>query len=224
MKRGLDMAKRLLIWGASGHAQVVADIVNLNGAYDLVGFFDDITPLRSGQTLYGLPIFNRPEQLDELLRDGVGELIVGIGDCQARLMLAEVSREKGFHLPTAVHPGAIVAADAKIGAGSVVVAGAVVNPGARIGENVIINTCASVDHECDLEDGVHVSPGAHLAGRVVVGRAAWIGIGAVVADRVHIGAGAMIGAGAVVINDIPDHVVAYGVPAKVIRKRMSNES
>jgi acetyltransferase-like isoleucine patch superfamily enzyme len=74
-----------------------------------------------------------------------------------------------------------------------------------------------VDHECVLADGVHVGPGAHLGGRVQVGRAAWIGIGAVVRDRARVGAGALVGAGAVVIRDVPDHVVAYGVPARTMR-------
>ncbi|MGH7634357.1 MAG: acetyltransferase, partial [Gemmatimonadaceae bacterium] len=82
----------------------------------------------------------------------------------------------------------------------------------------IVNTAASVDHDCDLADGVHVACGAHLAGHVRVGRGAWIGIGAVVRERVTIGAGAMIGAGAVVVSDVPPGVLAFGVPARVIRE------
>jgi UDP-N-acetylbacillosamine N-acetyltransferase len=97
-------------------------------------------------------------------------------------------------------------------------AGSVVNPGATLGRNVIVNTCASVDHDCVLEDGVHISPGAHLGGGVTVGRGTWIGIGAVVRDHVMIGAGVTIGAGAVVVKDIPDGVMAYGVPARVVKE------
>jgi acetyltransferase EpsM len=96
-------------------------------------------------------------------------------------------------------------------------AGAVINPGASIGANGIVNTCASVDHECVLGDAVHICPGARLAGNVTVGAGTMIGVGAAVRDRVKIGAGCVIGAGAAVVGDIPDRSLAVGVPARVIR-------
>jgi UDP-N-acetylbacillosamine N-acetyltransferase len=99
----------------------------------------------------------------------------------------------------------------------VIAAGAVVNPGTRIGISVIINTSASVDHECMIADAAHICPGAHLAGRVVVGEATQVGIGATIIERVRIGSGSVIGAGAVVIRDLPDRVVACGVPASIRR-------
>ena len=153
-----------------------------------------------------------------LRRQDVKNLIFGFGDGQARLELSGLAREKGFQLATAVHPKAFVAADASVGQGTLLVAGVVVNPAAKVGENVIVNTCASVEHECVIEDGVHISAGVHLGGRVLVRRAAVVEIGATVASGIIIGAGAIIGAGSVVLCDIPDFVLAYGVPAKVIRK------
>jgi len=212
------MKRKLLIWGASGHALVVADIIRLTGEYELVGFLDDVNPVQANTRLCGVPVLEGRNCLDKLKRDGLGHVIFGFGNCAARLRLAEWVRERGFSLATAIHPRATVAADVPVGAGTVVAAGAVVNPGARIGENVIVNTCASVDHECVIDDGVHICPGVHLAGRATVGRASWVGIGTTVVDRVRIGSNVMIGAGAVVVNDIPDGVIAYGVPAKIIRK------
>jgi acetyltransferase-like isoleucine patch superfamily enzyme len=38
-----------------------------------------------------------------------------------------------------------------------------------------------------------------------------------VKDRITIGSGSIVGAGAVVVHDLPAHVVAYGVPARVTR-------
>ena len=209
------MNRTLVIWGASGHATVVADIVRLQGEFALIGFIDDLHPARHNTTFCGARILGGREQLDILRGQGVEYIILGFGDCEARLELSELVRKKGFRLASAIHPGATVAADVPIGDGSVITAGAVVNPGSKIGENVIVNTCASVDHECVIEDGVHISPGVHLGGRVKVGRGAWIGIGATVKDRVSIGARSVIGAGAVVIDDIPDDIVAHGVPATV---------
>lgn len=217
------MRKKVVIWGASGHAMVVADIFKWIDDYELVGFLDDQNPERRDTLFCGLPVLGGREQLEDLRQKGVEHFIFGFGDCEARLRLAELVRAQGFALATAIHPRATIAEDASIGEGTVIVAGAVVNSGARIGENVIVNTLAGVDHECVLEDGVHICPGAHLAGEVTVGRASWVSIGAIVKDRIRIGAGSVIGAGAVVVSDIPDRVLAYGVPARPIKRMYSDE-
>src|SRR6267143_6274076 len=190
----------LVIWGASGHALVIADIVRLLGQYRIVGFLDDINVDRRNTEFCGAPILGGREQLPGLAALGVTHLILGFGDCGARLRLSSLVRQHGLLLATAIHPRATVAVDVSVGAGTVIAAGAVVNPGAVIGENVIINTSACIDHECLVEDGAHVCPGAHLAGGVTVGRGAWVGIGAVVVDHVRIGAGAFVGAGALVTH------------------------
>jgi sugar O-acyltransferase (sialic acid O-acetyltransferase NeuD family) len=215
--------KKLVIWGGAGHALVVAEIVRLQGEYEIVGVIDNVESPRSNPGLFGVTLLGGEEQLIVLRKNGVEHLIFGIGDCQARLKLSARVRAQGFHLATAIHPRAVMAQGVQIGAGTVVAAGVVVNPGTTIGENVIINTSASIDHECVIEDGVHVSPGANLAGNVRVGRAAWIGIGATVIERVSIGAGSLIGAGAVVVRDIPDGVVAFGNPARVQRRLDVND-
>ncbi len=214
----LPEKEKLVIWGAGGHALVVADILRLRGEYTLVGFLDDVHPERRDTAFGAGRVLGGQEQLAALQQAGVRYLILGFGDCASRLRLAERVCAQGWRLATALHPCAVVAADAYIAPGVVVAAGAVVNSAARIGENVIVNTCASVDHECVIEAGAHIAPGVHLAGRVTVGRGAWIGIGATVVDGIHIGAGALVGAGAVVIHDIPPGVVAYGVPAHVARQ------
>lgn len=218
------MNPKLVIWGASGHALVVANIIRLRGDYEIVGFLDDVNPQRHGASFCGVPILGGQNQLDALKRKGIRHLIFGFGDCEARLMLSELARAKGFSLATAVHPRAIIAANVPIGSGTVIAPGTVVAPGCTIGENVIINTCASVDHECTIGNGAHIAPGVCLGGRVTVGRATLVGIGATVKDRVSIGESCVIGAGAVVISDIPDGIVAYGVPATVKRKVAANDS
>jgi UDP-N-acetylbacillosamine N-acetyltransferase len=210
--------QKLVIWGASGHALVVADAVRSRGEYEVAGFVDDLHPERRNEEFSGAVILGGREQLDVLTSQGINNLVFGFGNCQARLALSEFARVKGFQLATVIHPRAFVASDVSVGRGTVILAGAVVNSAARIGENVIVNTSASVDHECLIEDGAHIGPGAHLGGRVFVGRAAWVGIGATVKDRVCIGAGTIIGAGAVVVDDIPGGVLAYGVPARVVNK------
>lgn len=214
----MNAGRKLVVWGASGHAAVVADVIRCQGQYEIAGFLDDLSPQRKGSRFCEAPVLGTREDLDALLQAGVDYLIPGFGNCEARMRVSELARRKGFKIATAIHPSATVASGVEMGDGSVVIAGAVINTCARIGGNVIVNTCASVDHHCVLEDGVHIAPGARLAGSVRVGRAAWIGIGAVVVDGVRVGPGAVVGAGAVVVRDVPEGVVAYGVPARAVRK------
>lgn len=211
--------EKIVIWGASGHAMVVANIINLMGEYEIFGFIDDQNPERRDTNFLGYKILGGAEQLDRLMEKDIKKLIFGFGDNSARLSLAGLVKSMGFQLISAIHPKSIIAKDVHIAAGTVVAAGAVINSGSQIGENVIINTSSSVDHECIIEDGVHISPGAHLGGQVIVGRGSWIGIGACVIDHVLIGSNSLIGAGSVVVENIPDNVVAYGNPAKVKKTR-----
>jgi sugar O-acyltransferase (sialic acid O-acetyltransferase NeuD family) len=211
-----EPSRRAAIWGASGHALVVADILRLSG-YEVLGYLDNLAPERRGEPFGGATVLGGSEQLAALRGAGVHLMAMGVGHNAARLALARQVREAGLTLLTAVHPRAILASDAGLGEGTVVAAGAVINPACRIGACVIINTAASVDHECRIGDGAHIAPGAHLAGLVEVGDGAFVGIGAAVKDRVRIGANALIGAGAVVLRDVPEGAVAYGNPARTVR-------
>lgn len=212
---------RVVVWGVGGHALVVADILRQLPDYALEGFLiDAANSAFTRETLRPL-LLGGAECLDRLREAGVVNAVVAIGDCKTRLEAGAMLQSNGFNLAVVIHPKAILADDTRIGAGTVITASAIVSPGVIVGENVIINTGATVDHECRLADGVHVSPGAHLAGRVVVERGSWIGIGANVIDGIRIGANSIIGAGSAVVRHIPDNVVAYGVPAKVMKENNS---
>jgi len=58
---------------------------------------------------------------------------------------------------------------------------------------------------------------------VEVGHDVWIGNGAVILDGTNIGDGAIIAAGAVVTKDVESFSIVGGVPARVIKKRFSEE-
>ncbi len=206
---------RLVIWGAAGHAKVVADIVRLQGEHEICGFLDDHDP--TPRDFCAARVLGGGDRLRDLRAEGVTHLVLGFGDGAARLRLAARARDLGYQLATAIHPGAVVASDVRLGPGSVVAAGAVVGPGTTVGENVIVNTLAGVAHDGTVGAGAHLCPGTSLGGWVVVEELAWVGIGATVRDRVRIGRGTVVGAGAVVLDDLPEGVVAYGVPARAVR-------
>jgi sugar O-acyltransferase (sialic acid O-acetyltransferase NeuD family) len=147
-------------------------------------------------------------------RERGGSGIIGIGDNAQR---REMARALNFEWRTVVHPSAWVHPSAKLGRGTVVFAGAVVQPDAVIGDHVIVNTGATIDHDCIIEDYAHLAPGVHLAGSVHVGEGAFLGIGSGVIPGVKVGRWSTLGAGAVATRDVPDGVVAVGVPARALR-------
>ncbi len=99
--------------------------------------------------------------------------------------------------------------------------GVIVQTNTRIGRHVIVNTAASVDHDCDVGDYVHVAPHATLCGFVTIERGCYIGAGATILPGVTVGENAIVGAGAVVVRDVPPNTVVTGVPAK--HRRMVDE-
>ena len=91
------------------------------------------------------------------------------------------------------------------------------NRGTSIGKHTIINTNATVDHDCQVDDFVHIAPGATLCGGVKIGKGTLIGANATILPNCIIGKNVRVGAGAVVTTDIPDNVLVVGVPAKIIK-------
>lgn len=212
----IEKDRRVVIWGASGHALVVSDILTLLG-YRIEGYLDSVSPKRHNEIFGGAKVLGGVEQLPILRNSGIELVAMGIGSNAARQYLASLSREAGFSLPAIVHPQATIAGKVQLGEGVVIAAGAIVNPYCRIEANVIVNTAASIDHESIINAEAHIAPGVRIAGGVSIGQGAFIGIGSIIKDHVRVGARAIIGAGSLVLQDIPDDVIAYGVPAKVIR-------
>lgn len=193
----------MYLYGASGHAMVIMDILKAKGIC-IEGLVDD-NPERN--ELLGYPVFHG--------KTDASPLIISIGNNKIRKKIAEnYSTEFG----TAVHPSAIVSEHAQIGEGTVVMQGTIIQTCAKVGKHCIINTGASVDHECQIGDYVHISPHATLCGNVHVGEGTWIGAGTTVIQGVKIGKWCMIGAGSVVTKDIPDGVLAVGNRCKIIKK------
>lgn len=203
--------RKLIIIGAGGHAKVVIATAQAAGVA-VVGLYDD-DPAMSGHVVLGIPVLGTCRDIDASRVDGV---VLAIGSNTLRRRLALEFAELPWM--TLTHPAATVHETARLAPGSVVFAGAVVQPEAELGGHVIVNTGASVDHDCRIGDFVHIAPGARLAGNVRVGEGSLVGIGSCIAPNTAVGDWSVIGAGGAVTDDIPDGVLAAGVPARVLKR------
>ncbi len=73
-------------------------------------------------------------------------------------------------------------------------------------------------------DKANVTDAWDNKGDIIIGNDVWIGYEAVIMSGVTIGDGAIIAARAVVTKDVPPYTIVGGVPAKLIRKRFSDET
>lgn len=155
-----------VIYGAGGHAQVVADLVGELGGH-VVSFFDDHEKAISHIPVIGYDDTLYPEAM----------IIVGVGNNEAREAIVNKMKHQAGVL---IHPAAVVAKSATIGEGTVILAKAVVQANAKIGRHVIVNAGAIIDHDAVVEDFAHIGPGVYVGGGAVIGKAVTVNPGAVI--------------------------------------------
>lgn len=210
----MSIKEKIFVFGASGHAKVVIDIIERQNLYEIAFLVDDALALRGRQT-YGYPVIGGKE---ELLDSGIHSGIVAIGSNRARREVAAWLRKRGFDLVSAVHPSAQIARGVTVGSGTVIMAGAVINSDTSIGRDVIVNTRAGIDHDCSIGEGVHIAPGATLCGTVKVGDGSFVCAGATIIPNLTIGNDVTVGAGATVIRDVEAGLIIAGSPAMPLKK------
>jgi tetrahydrodipicolinate N-acetyltransferase len=126
-----------------------------------------------------------------------------------------------------IEPGAYIRETAEIGNNCVIMMGAVINLGAVIGDNTMIDMNVVVGGRVIIGKHCHIGAGAVLAGvieppsaqPVIIGDDVMIGANAVILEGVKVGSNAVIAAGSVVTKDVPENMVAAGIPARIIKQR-----
>lgn len=211
------MRNKVVIFGVGGHSKVIADIIEKQRSFELIG----IVPINTTcdtDSIFGYKVIQEDNFFVEYLGSIYGG-VVAIGDNNIRSNVVDkiVAVCPGFNFITAIHPNACVARNVSIGEGTVVMAGGIINCDSVIGNHCIINTNASIDHDNCIGNYVSVAPGVSTGGRVCIGDYSAICLGAKIIDKIDVGNHCIIGAGAVVVNHIESGTVQYGIPARYVR-------
>jgi sugar O-acyltransferase (sialic acid O-acetyltransferase NeuD family) len=207
------MEHTILVYGASGHGKVVADIVRALGL-SLAGFIDDGVPV--GTAVAGSTVVGPGSFL--VGRGSTFVVALGVGINATRERLFARVKASGCALLTAVHPSAVVAPSATLGEGTVVMPGAVVNAEARVGRGAILNTRSVTEHECIVGDFAHLCPGSTLGGQAKLGARSQLGLNASVIHLGDVGDDVVVGAGACVVAPIAHGLTVVGVPARPLAR------
>jgi sugar O-acyltransferase (sialic acid O-acetyltransferase NeuD family) len=204
----------LLVLGTSDFAVEIADVASDCPELQLAGFVENLDRTRCDEPLEGLPV-HWVDELGDLVRTHVA--ICGLGTTKRSRFTAQ-AEALGLRFATVVHPSARVSRTTSLGDGTIVSAGAVVGAHAQLGRHVIVSRGALVGHHTSIGAHSSVQAGANIAGSCRLGEAVFVGMGVRIVDHRSVGSHSVLGAGAVVTRDLPEHVLAVGIPARIRRE------
>lgn len=210
---------RLVIIGAGGHATSVANIALACG-YSIECFIDKE---KINESLLGTRII---ANIQDIKNPEDHYYAIAIGDNYARQKLHESLTRENTNLtfPPLVHPSATISFFTEIGQGTVIMPNSCIGPNSQLGKFCIINSHASLDHDCRMGDYSSLAPSATTGGKVIIGERTAICIASIIKHGIKIGSDCVVGASSLALHNISDNTVAYGIPAKEIRRRHPGET
>lgn len=204
----------IYILGAGSMARETFNVYrDLSRLREIAGFIEENCK-RESSKIYGKKVM-AASVIDLLPKASI--FIGAMGSPKRKRWIREIE-QKGFGFDIVMHPSVIKGEGVKIREGCVVCPAVVLTCDIEVGKHSIINTNTTISHDCVIGNFVTIAPGVNVGGNVTINDECWIGIGATIINKVSIGRGSYIGGGAVVTQDIPENVLAVGVPAKPIRK------
>ncbi len=212
--------ENILLFGGGLHCSYCIDIIRKENKYNILGIVDSEKDIDS--ELFGYKVLGRQEELKELIvRYEINAGLITIGDNWSRKIVYDQIRKQipDFKFVNAIHPSVIIGMNVEIGVGLVIMAGCIINPNSTIGDFCFFATGAQLEHDCTMGDFSSISAGVITGGKVQIGKFSAITLGVIIMDRLVIGENTVVGSGSLVTKNLPDNVLAYGNPARIIRSR-----
>jgi sugar O-acyltransferase (sialic acid O-acetyltransferase NeuD family) len=216
--------KNLVLIGGGNQAHYTIDIIEKEKKYNIVGIIDSVNEV--GSEKFGYKIIGRQEKIEEIVEKYNIEVgIISIGDNWSRYCVYNqiINKIPNFQFVNAIHPSVIIGKDVELGVGIVAMAGCIFNPKSIIGNFTFFATGAQVEHDCFIDEFASISAGSVTGGFFKLGKFSAITLGVTIMDRVEIGRNTVVGSGSLVVKSLPDNVLVYGNPCKIIRTRKEGE-
>ena len=208
----------IVIFGVSGHAKVIVDIIKNENKYNIIGFIDNNKP--KGTKVNGFKVLGNDSELTSLIKVlQFSKGIIGIGDNYLRYSLSNKIKASNpkFEFINCIHPYAYIGNNVQIGQGNVVMPGVIINASAVIKNHCILNTNSSIDHDSIMMDYSSLAPNATIGGNSEIGEYSAVGLGASIFHKIQIANNCIIGGGTVVTKNTKENAVYFGNPAKYIK-------
>jgi sugar O-acyltransferase (sialic acid O-acetyltransferase NeuD family) len=205
--------RRILIVGAGGFGREVLQWARHawpTMSVRIAGFLSADAHALDGHAAT-LPILGSPDAFK--LQPGDG-LVLAICIQGVRRLVAEKLAARGARFLTLIHPSAIVADSAVIGAGTVICPYAVVSDAVRLGQFVLVNYHASLGHDAQAGNFAVLSPYATLGGAASIGDDVFLGLHASLAPAVKVGSKSKVSANSTALKDSPEASLIFGVPGR----------
>lgn len=194
--------RKIIIIGAGGHSSVLVDLIeelNLKAFGVIDPKFQEKDNMWKKIKILEEKKFNNQKKIkDFVLVNGIGKVL----DSHKRKEIFINYKKKSFIFKTLIHPFSKVSKYSTISEGAQIMAGAVIQSGVEIGSNSIINTGASVDHDCMIGKNSHISPGSTICGETKIGEDCFIGAGALIVNNIEIKSGTVVKAGQIITKSI----------------------
>jgi sugar O-acyltransferase (sialic acid O-acetyltransferase NeuD family) len=216
--------ENIVLFGGGNQAHYTIDIIEKEGKYNIVGIIDSVHEI--GSERFGYKILGRQDNLKEIISEyNIHGGVISIGDNWSRYYVSQqiIQNIPDFKFVNAIHPSVIIGNTTELGYGIVAMAGCIFNPKAKIGNFTFFATGAQVEHDNIINDFASISAGSLTGGYVTLGKFSAITLGVTVLDRIKIGENTVVGAGSLVTKSLPDNVLVYGNPCKIIRNRNQGE-
>jgi len=220
--KSAETSKTLVLVGAGGHAKVLLSLAKSAG-FEVVGVCAPEFESCEIKEWRGIKVLGGDSSIEQLDPQKIG-LINGVGHVMhnsIRKTIFERYRTQGFDFPALIHPFSSVDPSVSLGQGVQVMAGVVIQADSVIGENTIINSRASIDHDCIINANVHIAPGALVCGNVSIGGGAFIGAGATIVQSLVVGEDAVVGAGSVLVKSLPANCMSLGIKPHVTQRQQN---
>ena len=209
--------KKLIIYGDSSYAQMIAHYFQTDSMYEVAAFCVD-EAYRSQEEIEGLPVIAL-EEIEKHFSPKEHDIFAAIGYKSVRTHKALYEKVAKLSYPVAsyISNQAMIDSTSMIGENCLILPGVILEPYTKIEANCYINSAAIVCHHSHIKAHSILAAGALIGGHSTVGESSLIGFRAIVAELLELGDETLLGAGSLLLKNAKAHTMYVGTPAKALR-------